>query len=473
MKESLSVLVVEDGKSDFLFLKKHLENLDSWDVSVERAVTFEEAQSTLGRIEIDICFIDYHLNNEVAEDFLVKIQVLRDYVPMILISGLPSEKLRNLAIENEVDDFISKEDVSYTLLTRIIRYCVANNRAKLKAKVQEQKYLNLFNNSLEAIFTADDDFQIIRANQAFKELFKVDGSTEIDFRDFFQGKDLRQFFSTLSIGENRNSNRTKLYNLQGEELEVYVTITRIHNESEKAAYQVVIHDITEFEKIQQKLHEVDKSNLIRRMARIIGHEVRNPLTNILLATEEMKDDYSDNEDALLMLGMIERNSKRISSLIDSFLKNSINSELDKKDCVLEDVLQDSFANCLDRIKLQQVDYTLDGFDSRTEMSLDVEKIKIVFTNIIINATEALSAQANPKLTISLLKENDKRIVEISDNGCGMTEEVKANLFSPFYSSKQGGLGLGMSNSKKILDDHGASVKVESSENQGTTFRITF
>ena len=67
MKESLSVLVVEDGKSDFLFLKKHLENLDSWDVSVERAVTFEEAQSTLGRIEIDICFIDYHLNNEVAE----------------------------------------------------------------------------------------------------------------------------------------------------------------------------------------------------------------------------------------------------------------------------------------------------------------------------------------------------------------------------------------------------------------------
>ena len=64
-------------------------------------------------------------------------------------------------------------------------------------------------------------------------------------------------------------------------------------------------------------------------------------------------------------------------------------------------------------------------------------------------------------------------VSIEDNGIGMTDEVKEKLFTPFYSSKQGGLGLGMANTKNIFDMHKAKVEVESESNVGTRFNIQF
>lgn len=473
MNNDLRILVIEDGLSDFLFLKKHLENLDSWKIEVVKAESFDDARSILVSISIDLCIIDYSVANETADKFLIEIQYFREYVPIVLSSGRDFYELHEIALRFEVDNFICKANINKELLTLVVKNSIAANTKRIEARTIEQKYNNFIHNSLEAIFTADKNYRILFSNESFKRLIKLEDDTGFDFRTLFVEDNYLNFFTAISPQSNRKIQRTTLLNCEGESLDVYIAITRIYSDTEESHFQGVIHDITELQKIQNKLNESEKIHLIQRMARIIGHEVRNPLTNILLATEELKHDFLESEDASILLTMIHRNSGRISSLIDNFLNNAANAELNMEMVVLESVIQRSYEECKDRILLKQINCELKGMNGETLIEVDPEKIKIVFTNIIINATEALEHEENAMLEIQLSIENAEVLVSISDNGIGMTDEVIKNLFSPFYSNKQGGLGLGMANVKNILDQHDASINVSSEIGKGTRFLIVF
>lgn len=470
---NLTVLVIEDGKIDFLVLKNHLESLNEWKVKVLSAETFEKAHEQIKSIDIDICLLSYYISGETADEFLNDIILVREYIPVILISSNLIEEANKFVLNDKVDDYLSKSSISKELLTRSIRYCLSKNSSKQKVLASEQKYFNLFNNSLEAIFTADENFKITRSNLSFKKMMEVNADEEFDFRKLFPENDYEQYFTSLSSTSKQNTKRTKLINSKGEVLQVYLVISRILNRIDDDYYQVVIHDITDLERAEQRLHENEKTLLIQRMARIIGHEVRNPLTNVILATEELKQDFSTDEDAMLMLDLIHRNSSRISSLIDKFLKNTKNADINLQETVIEDIIYKAFENCKDRIVLKQVTYQLTGLNNKTIIPADSDKLEIVFTNIIINALEALEKTINPKLEIKFTHKPNSPILYISDNGSGMNNHVKLNLFNPFYSNKQGGLGLGMSNAKNILDEHKAKITVESEEGKGTIFKIVF
>lgn len=469
----LDVLIVEDRESDFIFLQNSLNAIENWTINVLSAESFSEAKKIMASENIDIILLDYYIENSKADNFILDIQHFREYVPVVLVNGRQNDTIKMSNFHLSVDDYIHMDDITTPLLSRILKYCVTNNRERLIAKTQKEKYNNLFHNSIEAIFTADENYNVLNANASFKKMVQNDLSSKLDFRELFIDDDYDNHFTALSVASEKEIKRTKLKRSDGKVLQVYLTISRILSETDLASFQVVIHDITELEELQNKMHESDKTKLIQRMARIIGHEVRNPLTNILLATEEMKHDYADNEDTIMMLDMIHRNSKRISALIDNFLNNTRTSEIKKEKVILEQILNNSFNHCKDRIVLKNIDFDFKQKNTKTEMYLDAEKIQIVFTNIIINATEALEGIDNPKLTINIINNPTSVNVKISDNGVGMTEEVQQNLFSPFYSNKQGGLGLGMANSKNMLMAHNAQINFNSQVGTGTTFNIEF
>ena len=103
---------------------------------------------------------------------------------------------------------------------------------------------------------------------------------------------------------------------------------------------------------------------------------------------------------------------------------------------------------------------------------DEEKLKIAILNIIVNASEAMTTNEG-RLEISINKRKKNYFLTITDNGCGMEQEQLERLFESFYTQKPGGIGIGLSSVKNILDEHGATIEVESAPNEGTTFVITF
>src|SRR5690606_10944095 len=135
--------------------------------------------------------------------------------------------------------------ISNQLLTLVIANSLSANEKRIEARTIEQKYNNFFNNSLEAIFTADKNYRINYTNQTFKDLIKFDDESEFDFRTLFVDDNYSDFLTSITPKSESTTRRAQLKNCKGEILEVYISITRIYSDSEDTYFQGVVHDVTE------------------------------------------------------------------------------------------------------------------------------------------------------------------------------------------------------------------------------------
>lgn len=208
-----------------------------------------------------------------------------------------------------------------------------------------------------------------------------------------------------------------------------------------------------------------------RIARTIAHEVRNPLTNINLAVEQLKEEIEqDNEDQHSMLDMIIRNSTRINQLVTDLLDSTRFSELKYEQKSINELADEALEMAADRIHLNHITINKEYSTDICDVLIDPEKIKIAFLNIIVNAIEAMEP-GKGVLTIRTAGENDQCVVYIKDNGIGMDDEAQQKLFEPYFTSKPKGNGLGMTNTQNIILNHNGSISVESTPGVGTTFII--
>lgn len=231
-----------------------------------------------------------------------------------------------------------------------------------------------------------------------------------------------------------------------------------------------IDELAELNKELIDLRSQEKYAVTGRIARTIAHEVRNPLTNINLSIEQLKTEVAETDTTDLFFKMIVRNSERINNLVSDLLNATRVTELKFEDVSVNEILNESLEMALDRIELKQIKVVKDYDDRMCKIPADFNKIKVAFLNIIVNAVEAMDTQGI--LTLKTFNENDKCIVQIIDNGMGMTREQVEKLFEPYFTTKEKGNGLGLANSQNIILGHNGSIFGESTPGKGTTFTIT-
>jgi signal transduction histidine kinase len=225
------------------------------------------------------------------------------------------------------------------------------------------------------------------------------------------------------------------------------------------------------ELIQVRSHE--KFAATGRIARTIAHEVRNPLTNINLAADQLKSEVlPDDENASHLFEMIARNSSRINQLISDLLNSTKFSELTVTKISVNDLLDETLKEANDRISLNHIKVIKKYTAGSCDVAVDKERIKIAFLNIIINAVEAMGNKEGSVLTLETKEENDKCQVIISDNGPGLDNEALTRLFEPYFTSKPKGNGLGLTNTQNIILNHKGEISVESTKGKGVIFTIT-
>jgi signal transduction histidine kinase len=181
---------------------------------------------------------------------------------------------------------------------------------------------------------------------------------------------------------------------------------------------------------------------------------------------------ADNPDVKLYCEIIERNSNRIEQLISEMLSSSKPKDLNLELTPVNDILEQTLNLSIDRINLNQIKLEKNIASDLPRVLLDREKIKIAFLNIIINGLEAMQP-GQGILRVVTEQKNGCVVTQISDNGKGIPLEEIEKLFDPFYTDKPGGMGLGLTSTKNILNSHNAEVEVVSAVGQGTTFSISF
>lgn len=235
---------------------------------------------------------------------------------------------------------------------------------------------------------------------------------------------------------------------------------------------VTYTDVSDRERSRAILRESERLALTGKIARTIAHEVRNPLTNVLLALDQIKEETGGSELVQPYTEIIQRNIDRIAQLITEMLDSSKPREAHRKPCGIDTVLNDAIELVKDRLELQHMNMVLDIAPMLPSVLVDRPEMQLAISNIIVNALEAMEAGTGC-LTIRAFQQRHQVCVEIEDNGKGMTEEELARLFDPFYTGRPGGMGLGLTAARSILNSHGVHVDVSSRIGQGTRFILAF
>ncbi len=208
-----------------------------------------------------------------------------------------------------------------------------------------------------------------------------------------------------------------------------------------------------------------------QFATALAHEVRNPLTNINLAVDMLKSSIRDN-DQKIYLDIIIRGTRRINDLVTDLLTSNQAGELPLEEHSIHKLLDEVLEATQDRITLKNITVNKAYMNSDCIILLNELKIKVALTNIIVNAIDAMHDK-NGQLNILTKLMNKKCIIEIEDNGVGISEENLNNIFKPYFTNKPGGMGLGLSTTFNILISNHAGIAVRSNEGKGTCFILSF
>lgn len=238
-------------------------------------------------------------------------------------------------------------------------------------------------------------------------------------------------------------------------------------------FMVTFSDITEQKRAEQINQESDRLELTAQITRTVAHEVRNPLTNIHLALEQIQDEVLDRQDAVQpYFAIIDRNLKRIGTLIKEMLESSRKRELDPVPCRMDDFVTNALRTVGDRLSLKGMTSMVEVEQDLPEVMADCELMNMAITNIAVNAVEAME-QGKGLLAFKVSRDPSAVVMEITDNGKGIPPENIQRLFEPFYSGRPGGLGLGLTAARSILHSHGVQLDVRSTVGAGTTFTLRF
>lgn len=219
-----------------------------------------------------------------------------------------------------------------------------------------------------------------------------------------------------------------------------------------------------------ELRSIEKFAASGRIARQMAHEIRNPLTNIGLASEQLRSDLGSNEDYVIFFDMIDRNAKRINQLVSDLLNSTKFAQLQIEDVSINELIDEVLVDANDRLELKSINLQKNYGASLCKVSVDKERMKIAILNLIVNAIEAMEKEKGI-LKIGTADVNGKCCITITDNGDGINKESIAKIFEPYFTGKPKGTGLGLTSTQNIILNHKGTIDVESEEGKGSTFTI--
>jgi len=237
--------------------------------------------------------------------------------------------------------------------------------------------------------------------------------------------------------------------------------------------------LREIHRLEQELIKSERLAAIGQTVASLAHYVKNILFGlkggIYLVNEALKEDDTDS----LKDGwdMLEGNMGRISGLVLDLLEYSRERKPEYERCFPNEIANEVCKLMEAGAKEYDIEIIKDFDPSMGEAVMDPKGIHRCLLNLVSNARDACIYDSNEGkkwvVQVRTILENDDTVrLEVSDNGCGMDEEVKKKLFVSFFSTKEGrGTGLGLLNTQKIVQEHGGTITVNSQPGKGSTFTI--
>ncbi len=325
---------------------------------------------------------------------------------------------------------------------------------------------NILKNISDAILFIDLEGTITLFNKAAEQILKMK-ATDALFKKFWETFQDETFGFSMREALKFGISHKLLYR---NEMEISTTFVY---EGPKIYHGMILvfRDISEKQKLQLIASRNDRMKELGKMAATVAHEIRNPLGGIRGYASLLFRDLEENAHLQEMAGFIIEGTKSLEKIVSAILHYS-------KPVEIQPLTQDLGIFLKQLGRFAKVDPAFPGNvklnmhipDAPQLVPFDAGALKSALLNLIFNAIQAMPQGG--ELTISLLMMASSCQIAIGDTGIGIDEEQQGQLFSPFFTTKKGGNGLGLVETEKIVQAHFGTIDVRSKPEKGSTFTIT-
>jgi two-component system sensor kinase FixL len=333
-------------------------------------------------------------------------------------------------------------------------------------------------NTNEAFVTIDEDHRVLFFNKAAERIFGYSQQEVI-------GHDLDVIMSP-SCSRNHSAAvsryvKTRIPGRIGHESEIQATrrngntfpasisfsVTEVKG---KLFFTGIVRDITETRALREQIMRSERLAALGQLVAEITHEIKNPLMMIGGFARQLIPAI-DDEKSLQKLNIITDEVKRLEILLADLREFYLPKTITTEPVNIKKLLREVRSLVKEDCKKKNIRTELDIDNKALMVAGARSRLKQVFLNLVKNSIEAMDNGGN--LSIRTRLSGDQVEITVADDGSGISEQDREKIFSPFFTTKRYGTGLGLCISKRIIEEHGgSSLSVESEEGKGTTFKMS-
>jgi PAS domain S-box-containing protein len=458
---------------------------------------------------VDVAVVDINLPGRSGIELLRELRERDPSVPVIVITGEPNVSHLPEIVRAGAYDFLAKPVLKETITRAVARAAekkrlgdekqrledeVRRYAEELERRVAERtadlaaahSFLNLvLDSSTEyAIVALDLEYNINLFNRGAELLFGYTPAEAVGSRprDMFlnverYGENALQECLKEADAVGRYQTEMILHRRDGEEFPASVALTPIVGGS-TLGHLCVIRDLTAERRAEESLRQMqarlahqEKIAALGRVAAQVAHEVRNPLTGLQLYAMHMKTKLTDRMSGaeLELSDKIIETINHLAQTVEQIVNFARPLSLTRRDVDLNRVVKDLLQLLEPQVASARVELCVELSPDEMRARLDESSLRSALTNLLLNGVQAMTGGG--QLSVKTLRNGSGLSVEIADTGVGMSRGQIEKVFEAFYTTKAKGLGLGMPYAKKIIEEHGGEIGVESSPGEGTLVTV--
>ena len=348
----------------------------------------------------------------------------------------------------------------------------------LEEKDRVSNYLNNILESLRGgVLVVDLDGNITFFNREAEDITgfeqeKVLGQPYTEVIGLNAGREL-SVLHTLDTGERLASREKELQRPDERTIPLGFSTSLVRDEAGTILGALeVFNDLTDVKRLEAEVQRVQTLAALGEMAATVAHEIRNPLGGIAGYAGMLERDLNSDDPNRRLVQKITEGVGRLNRIVVSLLTYTRPLRLNVHPVNLVELVEETTAFFAIDIERSREDIHIERRfpDEDLICRIDPEQLQQVILNLLQNAMQAMPEGGT--IEIRLRAEENLGVLTVGDTGVGMDDEVREKLFTPFFTTKEDGTGLGLVTSKKIIDAHNGQILVDSEPGRGTSFSIS-
>ena len=387
----------------------------------------------------------------------------------------------SLSVYNSILNSYNLQMIIYSLslfLFVVLLLIYLNSRTKrqeITAQYEEIKSLSdkIFDEMDTGVAAINAQGVVYFTNNAFNKIFNLNRNDKTEWDKLISDAELQ---SQKFIQSSKETIDKEIrFKSDNQYRYLLVVMSKMQGSlDESANIVVVVYDVTSMHDLEQKAARKERLSEMGNLAAGVAHEIRNPLNTISIAAQRLAVEFKPAEDMdeyLSFTSQIREETKRLNTIITKFLALARGEAQKPEDVNLYSFTKQFVEFVQSEAESLKIELQFHIAES-ISVKIESDKLKQIFSNLYNNAKEALDGKEGD-IKISVSTEENQTAILFEDSGPGIDDAIREKIFTPYYTTKEAGTGLGLPTIHTIMSDYGGDVVVEKSELGGAKFILTF